>query len=102
MIGEMIARSTAQMTAASLFGTFFGIAAAFQSWMTQPILLATVSVLLVMGLMATRQACYYAWSAKLERHQLPTLVNYLRIKKSVPTPEQFSLFDPFGTRNCTT
>lgn len=94
VIGEMIARSTAQMTAASLLGTFVGIVAAFQPWMTQPILVVTVSMLLVMGVMATRYACYYAWSAKLERHQIPTLIDYLRTRKAVPTPEQFSLFEP--------
>lgn len=94
VIGEMIARSTAQMTAASLLGTFVGIVAAFQSWMTQPILVVAVSALLVMGLISTRYACYYAWSARLERHRIPTLIEYLRTEGAVPTPEQFSLFEP--------
>ena len=94
VIGEMIARSTAQMTAASLLGTFVGIIAAFQPWMTQPVLVTTVSALLVLGVIATRYACYYAWSARLERHRIPTLINYLRTEKAVPTPEQFSLVEP--------
>ena len=94
VIGEMIARSTAQMTVAYLSGTFVGIVVAFQPWMTQPVLVVMVSVLLVLGVMATRYACYYAWSARLERHRISTLIDYLRSRKAVPTPEQFSLFEP--------
>src|ERR1700722_983832 len=44
--------------------------------------------------MTTRSACYHAWSARLERHRIPTLIDYLRTMKTIPSPEQFSLVEP--------
>lgn len=94
VIGELTARAATQMTAAGLLGTLVGIVVVNQTWMTVVTTPILVSVLVVLGLLATRQACYYAWSATLEKHQLSALLSFIRTMQTVPTPEQFSLVEP--------
>lgn len=94
VIGELTARAATQMTAAGLLGTLAGIIVVHQAWLsvlTTPFL---ASVLVALGLIATRQACYYAWSATLEKHQLASLLSFIGTTQTVPTPEQFSLVEP--------
>ena len=94
VIGELTARAATQMTAAGLLGTLVGIVVVHQAWLTVVTTPLLVSGLVALGLMATRQACYYAWSATLEKHQLASLLSIIGTTRTVPTPEQFSLVEP--------
>lgn len=94
VIGELTARAATQMTAAGLLGAFVGTIVVYKAWLTTMTTPLLVSVLVALGLMATRQACYYAWSATLEKHQLASLLSFIGTTQTVPTPEQFSLVEP--------
>lgn len=94
VIGELTARAATQMTAAGLLGTLVGIIVVHQEWLTKVTTPMLGSVLVALGLIATREACYYAWSATLEKHQLTSLLSFISTKQTVPTPEQFSLIEP--------
>ena len=99
VIGELTARAATQMTAAGLLGTLVGIVVVHQEWLTKVTTPMLGSVLVALGLIATREACYYAWSATLEKHQLTSLLSFISTKQTVPTPEQFSLMEPIWNRD---